>query len=147
MSSPCARCPRVLGSSCCEVKGEEQLATLTWADVDRISAATGRGVSAFTEFEWLGEAEAMRWSQLHAAWGGYFGPATRRLTLKRKNGACVFHAAATGCTLTAEQRPTACRLYPFEVRPHGEWGLQAMNPDPAAQFGAHATRDSCGIQR
>ena len=29
-----------------------------------------------------------------------------------------------GCTLTAEERPTACRLYPFELWPDGQWSLQ-----------------------
>jgi uncharacterized protein len=123
------------------VKGEEQLATLTWADADRIEAATGLRASAFTEWEWLGEGAAARWSLLHAAWGNYFGPSTRRLTLKREKGACVFHTAATGCSLTAEQRPTACRLYPFEVRAHGEWGLQVDRFDSiedAQRSGEHA---------
>lgn len=116
MSSACARCSKVLGSSCCEVKDGEQLATLTWADVDRI------GVEA-TEWEWLTDDQAARWSLLHAAWGRYFGPWTRRLTLKRKDGHCVF-LGPNGCSLSTEQRPTACRLYPFEVHAHGEWGLQ-----------------------
>jgi uncharacterized protein len=140
MNSPCARCPRVLGTSCCEVKGDEQLATLTWADVDRLVAATGRRSDAFTEFEWLGEAEAMKWLQLHPQWKRYFGPSTRRLTLKRRDGACVFHGP-TGCSLTAEQRPTACRLYPFEVRAHGEWGLQVDrfgSVEDAQASGEHA---------
>ncbi|MBS1149380.1 MAG: hypothetical protein H6Q89_1078 [Myxococcaceae bacterium] len=140
MTTACARCPRVLGVSCCEVKGEEQLATLTWADVDRLTEATGRGADRFTEWEWLGEAEAARWSLLHPGWGGYFGPSTRRLTLKRADGACVFHGPQ-GCALTAEQRPTACRLYPFEVRAHGQWGLQVDrfgSVDEARQAGEHA---------
>lgn len=123
MTSPCARCPKVLGVSCCEVKGDEQLATLTWADVERLQEATGLSVEAITEWEWLDEAAAAKWTQLHPALGSYFGPSTRRLTLRRRAGACVFHGPR-GCSLTAEQRPTACRLYPFEVRTHGEWGLQ-----------------------
>ena len=88
----------------------------------------------------MGEAEAARWSLLHPRWGGYFGPSTRRLTLKRRAGACVFHGAQ-GCTLTTEQRPTACRLYPFEVRTHGEWGLQVDrfgSVEDAAKSGEHA---------
>lgn len=136
----CARCPRVLGTSCCEVKGDEQLATLTWADADRLEAATGRPASAFTEWEWLGEEAAARWALLHPRWGAYFGPSTRRLTLRRSGGACVFHGAQ-GCTLTAQQRPTACRLYPFEVRPHGQWGLQVDrfgSIDEALAAGEHA---------
>lgn len=123
MTSPCARCPKALGGSCCEVKDDEQLATLTWADVDRLQAASGRALEAISEWEWLDEAAAASWSRLHPALGQYFGPVTRRLTLVRKDGACVFHGPS-GCALTPEQRPTACRLYPFEVRAHDEWGLQ-----------------------
>ncbi len=140
MTSICARCPRVLGTSCCEVKSHEQLATLTWADADRLQEATGKSVTSFTEFEWLDEGEAARWSQLHPQWDQYFGPSTRRLTLKRKDGACVFHGPQ-GCGLTAEQRPTACRLYPFEVRGQGEWGLQVDrfgSVDDAVKSGEHA---------
>ncbi len=138
--SPCARCPRVLGTSCCEVKNDEQLATLTWADVDRLHEATGKAAEAFTEWEWLNEDQAARWSLLHPQWKHYFGPSTRRLTLMRKNGACVFHGAQ-GCVLTAQQRPTACRLYPFEVRAHGQWGLQVDrfgSVEDAVQSGEHA---------
>src|SRR6266576_3275193 len=108
MTSVCARCPKLLGTSCCEVKASEQLATLTWADVERLQAATGRAVDAITEWEWLNEGEASGWLRLHPSWSGYFGAARRRLTLKRANGACVFHGNA-GCSLTAQQRPTACR--------------------------------------
>jgi len=136
----CARCPRVLGTSCCEVKPDEQLATLTWADAERVTEATGLPASQFTEFELLDEAEASRWSLLHPQFRYYFGPQTRRLTLRRKNGACVFHGAA-GCRLTAEQRPIACRLYPFEVRAHGDWGLQVDrfgSVEDALHAGEHA---------
>lgn len=117
----CARCPKALGTSCCQVKDDEQLATLTWADVARIEEATGH--RGFTEFEWLDPAAAARWAGLHPAWGSYFGLQTRRLTLKRVRGACVF-LKPDGCALTPAQRPTACRLYPFEVRASGDWGLQ-----------------------
>ena len=123
MSQVCARCPKVLGNSCCEVKPSEQLATLTWADVDRLQEATGLRLEAITEFEWLDEGAAAGWLQVHPSWAGYFAAATRRLTLKRRGSACVFHTA-TGCSLTAQQRPTACRLYPFEVRAGSQWGLQ-----------------------
>ena len=140
MSSACARCPRVLGTSCCEVKGDEQLATLTWADVDRLLEATGRGSESFCEWEWMSPEAAARWSLLHPQWGRYFGPSTRRLTLKRAKGACVFHGP-DGCTLTAQQRPTACRLYPFEVRAPGDWGLQVDrfgSVEDALHSGEHA---------
>lgn len=122
-SPVCARCPKVLGGSCCEVKGDEQLATLTWADADRLREVTGRSLEDVTEWEWLGDEEVGRWALLHPNLGGYFGRANRRLTLRRRGGACVFHGP-NGCGLTAEQRPTACRLYPFAPRALGEWGLQ-----------------------
>ncbi len=138
--SVCARCPRVLGTSCCEVKPGEQLATLTWADAERVTRATGLHASHFTEFELLDEAEATRWSLLHPQFRHYFGPRTRRLTLRRKNGACVFHGEQ-GCRLSEELRPLACRLYPFEVRAHGDWGLQVDrfgSVEEALAAGEHA---------
>jgi Fe-S-cluster containining protein len=137
---PCARCPRQLGVSCCEVKDDEQLATLTWADVERLQAATGLSVEACTEWEWLNEEEVAKWSRLHPRFASYFGASPRRLTLKRARGACVFHGSQ-GCTLTAEQRPTACRLYPFEVRSEGGWGLQVDrfgSVEDAIASGEHA---------
>ena len=93
MSSPCARCPKVLGVSCCEVKGDEQLATLTWADVDRLREATGRGPESFTEWEWLGEEEAARWSLLHPRWRGYFGPV---LNAAKRRGEILHSPRGTG---------------------------------------------------
>ncbi len=140
MSHVCARCPKAFGGSCCEVRGDEQLATLTWADADRLAEVTGRAVEEFTEWEWLGEEEAARWARVHWALGAYFGPQTRRLTLRRRAGACVFHGPQ-GCSLTAQQRPTACRLYPFEPRAGGEWGLQVDrfgSVAEAAASGEHA---------
>jgi Fe-S-cluster containining protein len=140
MGHVCARCPKALGVSCCEVPNGEQLATLTWADVDRLMAATGKSVEALTEFEWLGEEQAARWARLHPTLGSYFGPVTRRLTLKRVAGACVLHGPK-GCSVDAEARPTACRLYPFEVRAHGEWGLQVDqfgSVEAARASGEHA---------
>ena len=137
---PCARCPRVFGVSCCEVKDDEQLATLTWADVGRLVAATGQSFEAFAEWEWLDEAQAAKWLELHSSLAPYFGTQSRRLTLRRKNGACVF-LGPSGCSLTADERPIACRLYPFEIRPHGEWGLQVDrhgSVEEAAASGEHA---------
>jgi len=43
----CARCPAALGASCCEVKEDERLATLTRADVERIAAHTGLSTRRF----------------------------------------------------------------------------------------------------
>lgn len=121
---PCVRCPKALGASCCEVKDGEQLATLTLADVARISAATGRAPDAFSEVEWLSEEEAADYEARRPLYAGYFRHQPRRLTLRRRDGACVFLDRARGCTLSADVRPTSCRLYPFELWPGGQWSLQ-----------------------
>ncbi len=120
----CARCPRQLVRSCCEVQPGEHLASLTLADAARVEAETGLEATRFAEWETLDEGEAMQWEALHPQWAGYLGPSRRRLTLRRDGSACVFHHAQTGCQLSAEARPVACRLYPFALLPSGEWGLQ-----------------------
>jgi len=120
----CARCPRALGRSCCEVEDHEALATLTWADVDRISAATGRPARAFTEVEWLTVEETQVYESRRPLYHGYFARGPARLTLKRRDGACVFLQRGRGCSLGTDLRPTACLLYPFELWPDGSWSLQ-----------------------
>jgi len=120
----CARCPRVLGTSCCEVREDEKLATLTLADVERIARHAARSAEIFCEDEWLSELEAQRYEARRPLYEGYFRHQPRRLTLRRKDGACVFLDRARGCTLGPEVRPTACRLYPLELWPDGVWSLQ-----------------------
>jgi Fe-S-cluster containining protein len=120
----CARCPRALGASCCEVKDTEHLATLTLADVSRIAAATGRSPASFSEAEWLSDEEAMAYEARRPLYADYFRHQPRRLTLRRQGGACVFLDRQRGCTLLPDVRPTACRLYPFELWPDGTWSLQ-----------------------
>src|SRR5262245_39507990 len=84
-----ARCPKVLGASCCEVKPHERLATLTWADVERIRAATGLVDEAFSEWEWLDADHVQAWLDVHPAYVGYLGAAPRRLSLKAVDGRCA----------------------------------------------------------
>jgi len=120
----CARCPRALGRSCCEVEDGEQLATLTWADVDRISAATGRPARAFAEVEWLTVEDGRAYESRRPLYHGYFARGPARLTLKRRAGACVFLERGRGCSLGVDVRPTPCLLYPFELWPDGSWSLQ-----------------------
>jgi len=120
----CARCPRALGRSCCEVDGGDQLATLTWADVDRISAAMSRPPRAFAEVEWLTPEDAQDYESRRPLYRGYFSRGPARLTLKRRAGACVFLERGRGCTLGEDVRPTPCLLYPFELWPDGSWSLQ-----------------------
>ncbi len=126
--SVCARCPRVLGASCCEVVGDEQLATLTLVDVRRISAWLRRPSSRFVEVEWLDDEEARAYEVRRPLYRGYFRAVPRRVTLKRVGGDarshCVFLSPGQGCSLPADVRPTACRLYPFEQLPDGRWSLQ-----------------------
>lgn len=117
----CARCPVALTTSCCEVKPHERLATLTWADLERVEAETGLSPDAFSEWEWLDADHARAWMDVHPAYVGYLAAAPRRLTLKAVGGACALLRRGAGCSLSEEARPTACRLYPFDV---GEGMLQ-----------------------
>jgi Fe-S-cluster containining protein len=122
--SVCARCPAALGHSCCEVRPDEKLATLTCADVERVRVETGLAEAAFCEEDWLTEGEALRAEQARPLYAGYFQAAPLRLTLRREGGACVFHQADRGCRLSRQGRPVACLLYPFELWPGGEWSVQ-----------------------
>lgn len=120
MPPPCARCPKVLGASCCEPGPEDRLTTLTHADVARIAAHTGRSARSFTEEEWLTAEETFAYETRRPIFAGYFRAAPRRLTLARgPRGACVLHHPERGCTLPSAVRPLACRLYPFEPWPDG----------------------------
>jgi uncharacterized protein len=103
-----------MGSSCCEVKPHERLATITWADVDRVREATGLRAEDFTEWEWLDADQAHAWLELHPAYLGYLDAAPRRLSLKAVGGRCALLGEA-GCSLDAAARPTPCRIYPFDV--------------------------------
>lgn len=120
----CARCPKLLGQSCCEVKDHEQLATLTREDIARMAAWLGRRARDFAEEEVLTHEEAHAYERARPLLRGYFAQAPVRLTLKRRAGRCVFHQSASGCTLPAEVRPLSCRLYPFDRLPDGSWSLQ-----------------------
>jgi len=120
----CARCPRVLGASCCEVKEGERLATLTRADVERIHAHTGLAPRRFVDEEPLTHDEARDYEERRPLYRGYFRRAPVRLTLRTRAGACVFHERGRGCGLPGDVRPRACRLYPFERWPDGSWSVQ-----------------------
>lgn len=135
----CARCERTLGQSCCQVRPDEHLATLTLTDVARIREARGLAARRFVEEEWLTEEEAREYEQRRPLYRGYFDRGPVRLTLARREGACVFFQREGGCTLTVEERPTACRLYPFEQWPDGQWSLQVERfgvPEEARASGA-----------
>src|SRR5207245_196045 len=78
----------------------------------------------FSEDEWLSEEEARLYSERRPLYRDYFRHGPRRLTLRREAGACVFLDRKEGCALPTEVRPTACRLYPFELWADGTWSLQ-----------------------
>ncbi|HYO55434.1 hypothetical protein [Archangium sp.] len=124
MGPVCARCPVVLGASCCEVKEGEHLATLTRADVERIAAHTGLAPRRFVAEEYLTDEEAAGYEARRPLYRGYFRRGPVRLTLATRAGACVFHERGRGCGLPADVRPVACRLYPFERWPDGSWSVQ-----------------------
>jgi Fe-S-cluster containining protein len=102
----------------------EQLATLTLSDLDRISAHTGKRPARYSEEEWLTPQEASEYEARRPLYAGYFRRGSARLTLSRRDGACVFLDRARGCVLPAHVRPSACRLYPFELWPDGSWSFQ-----------------------
>src|SRR5439155_26161776 len=86
--SPCARCSKTLTASCCEVKPHERLATLTWADIERLEATTGRARDSFVEVDWLDADQAKAWIEVNPSYIGYLGSFSRRLMLKAVHGAC-----------------------------------------------------------
>ncbi|MBX5483094.1 MAG: YkgJ family cysteine cluster protein [Myxococcaceae bacterium] len=122
--SVCARCPKLLGASCCEVKPGEHLATLTRADVARIRDHLRRAAHTFVDEEVLSDAEVRDYEARRPLYRGYFRRGPVRWTLRQHDGACVFHDRARGCVLPVEVRPLACRLYPFEQFPDGSWSVQ-----------------------
>jgi uncharacterized protein len=120
----CARCPAMLGHSCCEVKEGERLATLTRADVARIRAHTGLVPWRFMLEEPLSEEEAAGYEARRPLYRGYFRRAPVRWSLRvSRQDACVFLVPGRGCGLPAAVRPVACRLYPFERWPDGSWSV------------------------
>lgn len=78
----CARCPAALGSSCCEVREGELLATLTRADVARLAAHTGLAARRFVQEEALTEEEAAGYEARRPLYRGYFRRQPVRLSLR-----------------------------------------------------------------
>ena len=122
-SHVCARCPKLLGKSCCEPRGTESLALLTRSDVERIGAHTRLAPRRFVREEPLSAQETADFENRWPLYRGYFLGGPVSLTLLAREGACVFYDRATGCTLPAQVRPLACRLYPFEQWSDGSWSL------------------------
>jgi uncharacterized protein len=123
MGPVCARCPRLLGHSCCEVKEGEHLATLTRADVARITGHTRLAARRFVREEGLTEEEAVEYEARRPLYRDYFRRGPVRWSLAVRDGACVFFVKGEGCSLPADVRPVACRLYPFERWPDGSWSV------------------------
>lgn len=120
----CAGCSQALKVSCCEPLEGESLATLTVTDVARLQNATGWAKRRFVEEEGFNELDAMTYERDRPLYRGYFSRGPIRLSLRAVNGACVFFRPGMGCSLTQAQRPLACRLFPFELWPDGQWSLQ-----------------------
>lgn len=120
----CARCSGALKVSCCQPLEGESLATLTLTDIARVQDATGWSRRRFVDEEGFSELQAMEYERHRPLYRGYFSRGPVRLTLRPVNGACVFFRKGVGCRLTAAQRPLACRLFPFELWPDGQWSLQ-----------------------
>ncbi len=118
-SHVCARCFAELGAVCCQTAPGEKLATLTFADIDRIQAATGLLRARFAEVEELDPAERLAYETFRPLYRGLFVGGLR-LGLRARKGACVFWEQERGCTLPVEARPVACRTYPFDFDLAGE---------------------------
>ncbi|MDY7232619.1 YkgJ family cysteine cluster protein [Hyalangium rubrum] len=122
-SPACARCPKLLGKSCCEPRGTESLAMVTRSDVERIAAHTWLAPRRFIREVGVSEEEAADFEARWPLYRGYFRRGPVQLTLLAKEGACVFYERERGCMLPADVRPIACRLYPFERWADGSWSL------------------------
>ncbi|MDQ3264178.1 MAG: YkgJ family cysteine cluster protein [Myxococcota bacterium] len=141
MSHVCARCPRLLGVSCCEAPEGQALATLTDEDVRRISGETRLSAGRFVVDEWLSPEEAQAYEEQRPLFRGYFRRGSRRRTLKVEKGACVFLDRNSGCRLSEAARPLACRLYPFHLLPDGSWSI--LPPRYGVLSEAREGRDGC----
>jgi Fe-S-cluster containining protein len=109
----------VKGAVCCETAPGERLATLLFADIERIEAATGLARQKFVEREELDPMERLGYETARPIYRGVFA-GNLRFGLKAKKGACVFLERGSGCTLSPEARPLACRLYPLDFSLSGE---------------------------
>jgi Fe-S-cluster containining protein len=138
--SPCARCAKALGRSCCQPGPGERLATLTATDVERIRTATGWRHDRFVEHEPLEAEEAVAYEARRPGYRGYFRTTSVRWGLRAERGACVF-LGNHGCTLSPAPRPTACLLYPFEPGEHG-WTL-AVERSGSVELAAHSGEPRC----
>lgn len=136
----CAQCPKLLGASCCEA-GEGKLATLTDADIARIRSATGLGAARFVAEEWLSHDDAAAYERERPLFRGYFRAAPVRKTLRTRGAACVFLEPGRGCRLSAEVRPLACQLYPFQLLADGSWSV--LPPKFGALEEAAASKEGC----
>ncbi len=109
----CAECALAKGAVCCEVPSGEKLATLTYADIARIEAATGLSPARFCEREDLDPAVRLAYETARPLYRGMFVGGVRH-GLKAQRGACVFLERGVGCRLSPDAVPMACRLYPFD---------------------------------
>jgi len=138
--SPCSRCAKALGRSCCQPGPGERLATLTATDVERIQTGTSWRRERFVEHEPLGPEEALEYEARRPGYRGYFRTTTVRWGLRAERGACVF-LGAHGCSLGPETRPTACLLYPFEPAEDG-WTL-AVERSGSVELAARSGEPRC----
>jgi Fe-S-cluster containining protein len=109
----CAQCALAKGAVCCEVAPGEKLATLTFADMARIEAATGLLRAHFVEREDLDPAVRLAYETARPLYRGMFVGGVRH-GLRARKGACVFLEGGAGCRLPPDALPMACRLYPFD---------------------------------
>lgn len=115
----CAACLRLNGAVCCNVASGEKLATLLFADMERIEEATGLPRHCFVAREDLDPAERLAYETVRPLYRGVF-VGNVRWGLKARRSACVFLKEDVGCSLPPEAKPMACRLYPLDFDLAGE---------------------------
>lgn len=117
----CADCS-LAKKDCCHLRGNGAYKFgLTVADITRISKATGKDPSEFADLEKI-PAYAYREIGLTFPNMVRMFPGRTRLSLKfdGEDRACHFWEEGKGCTLTRDQRPRTCSLYPVWYHRYGD---------------------------
>jgi uncharacterized protein len=118
----CQRCIKYQ-KSCCNGPN----ITLTLGDVSRITLASGQ--RDFVEFKVYSDLSFLEAYAYDPNWKEYtFSSGNRNRQMKMNTqGDCPF-LGADGCTLSEDDRPLICRLYPYSYNEFGMIGL-ILNED------------------
>lgn len=119
MSTPssgvCVRCA-ARGTSCCTSAEGVDGPPLTAADERRIAARSGLGSAEFVSVRPVDAVEQAAWAEEDPSLAGVARSGSVRSLRRGEGGAtCLFLAPLGGCTLS-DDRPLACRRFPFVQR-------------------------------